>query len=210
MDRFAQPMIAGNEAFIIDSIPIPTCKIIRERRSKACRRVEYDEVLANKGFNQIMGGYFIGYKMHLITTETGVYRDLLLTPGSTHDTAFLKQLDGEDDHLRGREILADRGYLGKATQLRLFQEVGIQLQVPYRRNQRDYKRYDVLKKRKRKTIEVIFSQYCDEFTIRHNYAKRFSGFEIRIISKIAAKTFKQNWNYINGNPINQTKHALAA
>ena len=206
----AEPMIDRNESFIIDSIPLPTCKLIREKRSKACRRKEFDEVLANKGFNKIMGGYFIGYKMHVITTEAGVYRDLLLTSGSTHDTAFLKLLESNDDHLRGREILGDRGYIGKATQLRLFQEVGIQLHVPYRRNQKDYKKYDILKKRKRKTIEVVFSQFCDEFTIRSNYAKRFNGFEIRIISKITTKTFKQYWNYIHGMPINRTKHSLAA
>jgi len=209
-ERMAEPMIDTNESFIIDSIPLPTCKIIREKRSKACRREEFDEVVANKGFSQILGGYFIGYKMHIITTESGVYRDLLITSGSTHDTAFLKQLDGQDDHLRGREILADRGYIGKDTQLRLFREIGVQLQVPYRRNQKDFKKYDVLKKRKRKTIEVVFSQFCDEYTIRSNYAKRFNGFEIRIVSKIAAKTFKQYWNYLHGRPINRTKHSLAA
>lgn len=59
-------------------------------------------------------------------------------------------------------------------------------------------------------MEVIRSQYCDEYNIRQNYAKRFNGFEIRIINKVDAKTFKQYWNYLNGNPINQTKHALAA
>ena len=206
----AEPMIDRNESFIIDSMPLPTCKLIREKRSKACRRKEFDEVLANKGFNKIMGGYFIGYKMHVITTESGVYRDLLLTSGSTHDTAFLRLLESNDDHLRGREILGDRGYIGKATQLRLFQEVGIQLHVPYRKNQKDYKKYDILKKHKRKTIEVVFSQFCDEFAIRSNYAKRFNGFEIRIISKITTKTFKQYWNYIHGMPINRTKHSLAA
>jgi len=209
-ERLAEPMIDPNESFIIDSIPLPTCRIIREKQSKACRRPEYDEVVANKGFNRILGGYFIGYKMHVITSESGVYRDLLVTSGSTHDTAFLKLIQSKDDHLYGREVLADRGYIGKDTQLRLFQEVGLQLQVPYRRNQKDFKRYDHLKKRKRKTIEVVFSQFCDEFTIRSNYAKRFNGFEIRIVSKIAAKTFKQYWNYLHGRPINRTKHALAA
>jgi len=209
-ERLAEPMIDDDESFIIDSIPIPTCKIVRERRSRACRRPEYDAVVANKGFNVIVGGYFIGYKMHIITSESGIYRDLLLTQGSTHDTSFLKMITHDDSHLRDRELIGDRGYIGLATQLRLFEEIGIQLEVPYRRNQRDYKAYDPSRKAKRKTIEVVFSQYCDEFGIRQNYAKRFTGFEIRIISKIAAKTFKQYWNFIHGRKINQTKHALAA
>jgi hypothetical protein len=210
MDHLAEPLVGEEDVFVIDSMPIPTCRIIREKQSKACRREEFDEVMANKGFNKILGGYFIGYKLHLITTESGVYRDLLFTPGSAHDNNFLKIITDQDEHLSNRQLLGDRGYLGKATQLRLFQDVGIQLDIPFRRNQKDFKRYDKLKKRKRKTIEVIFSQYCDEYGIRINYAKRFNGFEIRIISKIAAKTFKQFWNFIHGNPINQTKHALAA
>jgi len=202
--------VKEDEVFIIDSIPIPTCKIIREKQSRACRRTEYDEVMANKGYNRIMGGYLIGYKMHLITTESGVFRDLLITPGSVHDTAFLKMLSKEDEHLRKRELIGDRGYIGLATQLRLFEELELKLDVPYRRNQKDYQQYSMIRKIQRKTIEVVFSQYCDEFEIKRNYAKRFGGFEVRIISKIAAKTFIQYWNYLNGNPINQTKHALAA
>ncbi len=206
----ASPLIDDQETFLIDSVPIPTCKIVRERSSKACRRPEFDSVMANKGFNPIMGGYFIGYKMHIIISESGVYRDLLISPASTHDSAFLKEITSEDSHLNGRTIIGDRGYIGHATQLRLFEQVGIQLEVPYRRNQKDYRVYDPEKRIKRKSIEVVFSQYCDEFHLRINYAKRFEGFEIRIIAKIATKTFKQYWNFQHGRKINQTKHALAA
>lgn len=199
-----------DESFVIDSMPIPTCKIVREKRSMACRREEYDEVLARKGYSPMLSGYFIGYKMHIITTESGVYRDMLLTSGNDHDTTFLKLLGSDDEHLKDREILGDRGYIGAATQLRLFNEIGIKLRVPYRRNQNDFKTYSRIRKLKRKSIEVVFSQYCDEYSVRKNYAKRFSGFDIRIVTKITAKTFKQYWNHLNGRPINQTKHSLAA
>jgi len=209
-DCLAVKLVREDEEFIIDSIPVPTCRIIRENSSKACRRPELDEVMANKGFSAILGGYFIGYKIHLITATSGVYRDLLITSGNEHDSVFLKLLSKEDHHLKNRMLLGDRGYIGHQTQLRLFEELGLDLQVPYRRNQKDFKHYSTTLKVKRKAIEVVLSQYCDEYTIRCNYAKRFNGFEIRIISKIAAKTFKQYWNHLNGKPINQTKHALAA
>ena len=123
---------------------------------------------------------------------------------------FLKLLSEDDNHLKDHTLLGDRGYIGKDVQLRLFNELGLSLEVPYRINQKDFKKYSSDKKLKRRTIEVIFSQYCDEFNIRKNYAKRFNGFDIRIITKIGAKTFKQYWNFIHGRPINQTKHALAA
>lgn len=209
-DLMTSEITGSVESFVIDSIPIPTCKIVREKWSKACRREAHDEVMAKKGYNKIMGGYFIGYKLHLITTESGVYRDLLITSANEHDTVFLKLLGADDDHLAGRELLGDRGYIGVPTQLRLFEEIGLSLRVPYRRNQKDFKKYSNNQKLKRKTIEVVFSQYCDEFLIRTNYAKRFSGFDIRILTKVAAKSFKQYWNHLHGRPINQTKHALAA
>lgn len=199
-----------DEYLIIDSMPLPTCKIMREKQSKACRRPEYDEVLAEKGYNVILNGFYIGYKMHLIVGISGVYRDLLITPANVHDVAFLKEIGVEDDHLRGKTMLGDRGYIGKTTQLKLFEDVELKLKIPYRANQKEYKKYPHQLKIKRKKIETVFSQLCDEFLIRRNYAKRFKGIEIRILTKITAKTFKQLVNYMNEKPINQTKHSLAA
>lgn len=209
-DSLASHVIDPDDALVIDSMPIPTCRVIRERKSKACRRPEFDEIMADKGFNKVMGGYFIGYKFHLITTESGVYVDMLISKASTHDSFFLKLLEQSDEHLRNKTLLGDRGYIGKATQLRLFEELKLNLDIPYRRNQKDFKEYAISKKIKRKSIEVVFSQLCDEFSIKHNYAKRYDGLEIRLYYKIATKTFKQYWNMINGKPINQTKHAFAA
>ena len=203
-------LISRDELFTIDSFPIPVCRIIREKQSKACRRPELDEVLANKGYNKILGGYFIGYKIHMITSRSGVYVDLYITPASTHDVMFLKELNESDTHLVDRTLLGDKAYISEANQLRLWNDLNLRLEVPYRKNQKDRSVYPISSRNSRKSIEVVFSQYCDEFRMKHNYAKRFRGFEARIVTKIAAKTFKQYWNYKNGNPINKTKHALAA
>lgn len=195
---------------IIDSIPIPTCKIVREKSSVVCRDPIRDEVVASKSYNPIFKNYYIGYKLHLICSDSGVFRDMLISSAHVHDNAFLKLLGEKDEHLAGHNLLGDRAYIGQAIQLSLFEEIRLNIQVPYRRNQKDYKKYDHKQKIKRKNIEVVFAQYCDEFSLRKNYAKRFDGFFVRIQTKIAAKTFKQYWNMINGNPINQTKHSLAA
>jgi hypothetical protein len=40
----------------------------------------------------------------------------------------------------------------------------------------------------------LFSQLCDQFLIRRNYAKTFEGFKTRILAKITALTLIQ---YIN-------------
>ncbi|MCH2196026.1 MAG: IS982 family transposase, partial [Kordia sp.] len=53
--------------------------------------------------------------------------------------------------------------------------------------------------------ETLFSQLCDQFMIRRNYAKSFDGFKTRILSKKSALTtiqyvnkfiFKRNINNI--------------
>lgn len=202
-------LVQDSDTLIIDSIPIPTCHIVREKMTKVCQGVN-DEVRANKSCHASHKQWYIGYKLHLITTESGVYMDMLITPASEHDICFLKELSAKDYHLQGRTLLGDRAYIGKAVQLSLFEELQIDIQIPYRRNQKDCVEYSWKYKIKRKTIETVFSQLCDEFMLKRNYAKSFKGFFARIVAKLAAKTFKQLWNSINGNPINQTKHALAA
>ena len=63
-----------------------------------------------------------------------------------------------------------------------------------RNNQKDYKKQPYVFRKKRKRIETLFSQLCDQFMIRRNYAKTFDGFKTRILSKITALTTIQ---YIN-------------
>ncbi len=200
----------NEDTLIIDSMPITICHLAREKRSTICRKPNKDQVIANKGFNASLKSYFIGYKLHLITTSTGIYRDLLITPASTPDNIFLKILNVDDTHLKGFTILGDKGYVGKQLELDLKDKLDISMSIPYRKNQKDFTKYPFHLKLKRKTIETVFSQYVDEFMIKRNYAKSYDGLEIRLYTKIAAKTFKQYWNYINGKSINRTKHSLAA
>jgi len=85
-------------------------------------------------------------------------------------------------------LLADKGYLSAQYQIDLFQSANINLQTPMRKNQ------PYIFKKSRKRIKTLFSQLCDQFMIRRNYAKSFDGFKTRIMSKISALTVIQ---YIN-------------
>ncbi|MGV4486224.1 IS982 family transposase, partial [Ornithobacterium rhinotracheale] len=42
--------------------------------------------------------------------------------------------------------------------------------------------------------ETLFSQLCDQFMIRRNYAKSFEGFKTRILAKITSLTTIQYLN----------------
>ena len=110
-----------SDTLIIDSMPIPTCRIVKEKTSRACRNSNLDEAMADKSRNIIFGRWYIGYKFHLITNDCGIYRDLMVSSACVQDSYFLKMFNEEDEHLRGKELLGDRGYIGQATQLSLFE-----------------------------------------------------------------------------------------
>ena len=102
------------------------------------------------------------------------------------------------------------GYLSAKVQLNLFETVNINLQTPMRKNQKDYQEQPYIFRKSRKRIETLFSQLCDQFMIRRNYAKSFDGFRTRILSKISALTMIQYLNkFVFDRPINSLKLNLA-
>ena len=48
----------------------------------------------------------------------------------------------------------------------------------------------------KKRIETLFSQLCEQFIIRRNYAKSFQGFKTRISSKLLALKMIQYLNKV--------------
>ena len=94
--------------------------------------------------------------------------------------------------------------------LDLFQSDGIRLFTPKRLNQYNYHKYPALFQKLRRRIETLFSQLCDQFMIKRNYAKSFLGLVVRIISKIVALTMAQYQNkFYNNKPINEIKYAFS-
>ncbi len=92
-------------------------------------------------------------------------------------------------------LIADKGYLSSEYQLNLFETSNIKLSVPMLKNQHNYKDQPYIFRKSRKRIETLFSQLCDQFMIRRNYAKSFNGFKTIILSKITALTVIQYINY---------------
>ena len=76
-----------------------------------------------------------------------------------------------------------------------------------RNNQKNYKRQPYIFRKKR--IETLFSQLCDQFMIRRNYAKSFEGFKTRVLSKVTALTVIQYINkFIFNRNINNIKISI--
>lgn len=203
-NKMSKEIISDEEYHIVDSMPLEICKISRKNRLKICR--ESFKTSQNEGFCASQQMRYFGYKLHAVCTVQGVFRSFDLSKASVHDIHYLSNIKSEFQDVT---ILGDKGYLSKQIQLDLFNYQNIRLEVPMRKNQKDYKQQPYLLRKSRKRIETLFSQLCDQFKIRNNYAKSFEGFKTRILAKITALTVIQLINKQNNRNINSLKIVIA-
>ena len=123
-----------------------------------------------------------------------------------HDIHYLNDIKYQFNHC---VLIGDKGYLSREYQADLFETSAIRLETPNRKNQVSHKPFHWSLRRARKRIETLYSQLCDQFMIRRNYAKTFQGLSIRVLSKITALTVLQWINKLNGNNINNLKFVPA-
>ena len=186
--------------FIIDSMPVEVCKLSRSGTSKICKDAEY--CYPNRGFCASQQMHFYGYKLHAVCSVNGIFHSIDLSPASVH---YIHYLNDIREQLSDCTLLGDKGYLSSEIQIDLFNYANIELETPKRINQKNYKPQFHLFKKQRKRIETLFSQLCDQFMIRRNYAKTFEGFKTRLLAKITALTVVQ---YINKTYFNRSINNL--
>lgn len=190
--------------FVVDSMPLEICKLSRSYRSKVCK--EDFHTFPDKGYCAAQGMNYYGYKLHAICSVEGVFQSIDLSPASVHDINYLKDIKNQ---INDCTLIGDRGYLSAEIQLNLFETCNIKLNTPMRSNQKEYKKQPYIFRKKRKRIETLFSQLCDQFMIRRNYAKTFDGFKTRVLAKITALTTIQYINkFVFNRNINNIKTSI--
>lgn len=188
---------------LVDSVPLPVVRLARSGRCRICRQDR--ATLPAKGWSAVDARHFMGYKLHLVTTAKGVFRHLDITPGNVHDIRFIKAFN-KGNPSTGRELVADRAYLSVPVQTSLFEEHTIRLTVPYRKGGHGPKVIDPDAALARRRIETVFSQLCDQFRLKVNYAQSYLGLVTRVVSKVAAMTMLQLDNALNKRPLGQIKN----
>jgi len=202
--KLASSFIEFEKYFIVDSMPLEICKFSRHNRIKICK--DEFETAPSKGYCASQNNWFYGYKLHGVCSVNGIFHSLEITKAEVHDVHFLKNIKQQ---MSDCVLLGDRGYLSESIQLDLFRTVNIKLETPMRMNQKQYKPQPYIFRKSRKRIETLFSQLCDQFRIRNNYAKSFKGFKTRILAKITALTLVQYINkFIFDRPINNIKNQI--
>ena len=190
--------------FIVDSMPLEICKNARANRSKICKENEFS--FPSKGYCASQSSYYYGYKLHAVCSVSGVFQSFDISTASIHDIHFLQDIKHQ---MNNCTLIGDRGYLSTQVQTDLFNYANIKLDTPMRNNQKNYQKQKYIFRKSRKRIETLFSQLCDQFKIRNNYAKSFNGFKTRVLSKITALTFIQFVNvFVFSRKMNRLKIEL--
>jgi len=202
--NIASMVVPTEDYFIVDSMPLEVCKYSRSSRTKICQ--ENTESAPSFGYCAAQNMHYFGYKVHAVCTVQGVIKTFDISKACVHDIHYLNDVKHQLDNC---VLIGDKGYLSQHYQQDLFETSAIKIETPMRKNQLNFKPFDPTLRKVRKRIETLFSQLCDQFMIRRNYAKSFDGFSTRILSKITALTLIQWFNQLNGNNINNLKIAVA-
>ena len=182
----------------IDSTPLRVCHNRRIHSHKVFNG------LAQRG--QCSIGWFFGFKLHIVTNDSGQIIDLLITPGNVDDRTplrmenFIKKLSGK--------LYGDKGYIGKELFESLFSN-GIHLVTKLKKNMKTKLLtpiYDVVMLRKRAIVETIIDQLKNIFQIEHSRYRSPVNFFNNVFSGLIAYNFTEkkpslNINFVKTNQL---------
>ena len=205
LEYLSDKISPAEDAFIVDSFPIEVCRFARAKRVRVCK--ENFDTAPDYGYCAAQKNTYFGYKLHGLCGVSGVFKKIDLSKASIADIHYLQDIK---EDISQCILIGDKAYLSSEIQLDLFQTQGVRLLTPKRVNQKEFREYPQVFRKLRKRIETLFSQLCDQFMIKRNYAKSFFGLPTRIISKIVSLTLAQFVNkFHNKKPINEIKYAFS-
>lgn len=165
--------------FVVDSFPIPVCKMARKDRCKIYQGKEY------LGYCAAKKEFFWGIKVHMISDVSGKPRQYLLLPAAVSDIEGLRKINLSLPKNSG--LYGDKAYNDYKYEDRLIQEKQIHLQ-PIRKKNSKRKSNGLLAKirqKKRKIIETTFS-CIEKLMPRSIHAVTKAGFELKVTLFILA------------------------
>lgn len=172
------------QEFIVDSFPLPACKLARQGRTKLYRNKKY------MGYCAAKQEFFLGFKLHMISDVQGNPIKLLLQPACESDITVLKKFDL---HLPwNSRIYADKAYNDYAFEDFLIQKKGIYL-IPIRKKNSKRKGsgfLESIRKKKRRMIESAFS-CIEKLMPRSIHAVTIAGFELKSLLFVLAYAFNK-------------------
>jgi len=172
------------QEFVIDSCPIPACRLVRQNKTKLYKDKKY------LGYCAAKQEFFIGFKLHMVSDAKGNPIDLLLRPACESDIKVLKKIDL--DLPKNSRLYADKAYNDYVFEDSLFQKKYIHL-IPIRKKNSKRKGSDFLeciRKKKRRIIESAFS-CIEKLMPRSIHAVTIAGFKLKSMLFVLAYAFNK-------------------
>lgn len=183
----------------IDSTPLRVCDRRRIHQHKTFKDI------AQRG--QCSLGWFYGFKLHIITNDTGGIIDFMITKGNVDDRKPLrfKQFVAK---LYGK-LFGDKGYISKELFTELFSN-GVHLITKLRKNMKTKlltPLEDAYHLRKRAIIETIFDQLKNICQVEHSRHRSVANYFNNIFAALIAYNFKDRKPSLKNNLVD-TKQLL--
>lgn len=173
---------------LIDSIPVPVCRLAHAPR---CRRFRAEAAF---GRDAVSRSFFYGVRVHLRVQWPGVVTAVSVAPANRSDLEVAPELVAG---LRG-DVLADRNYWNPRLTAELAAE-GITLMAPYRHRSEDPTPLrSKLLNRVRRQIETIASQLVERFHLKRVWARDAWHLTNRILRKLLSHTLAIRLNVVQG------------
>lgn len=153
LDELAQHKAEDTQFYLLDAQPIPVCHPVRH-----CRVVR----LRDEGayFGKTSKGWFFGFKLHLLVSESGLIVNAILTPGNWDDREAATAL--AQAVASGSVCLGERGYRRPSLQDELLEEDGVLLLTRAEAGEAQ----QALLCSVRERVETTFSQLWARFATR--------------------------------------------
>lgn len=165
------------QAFAVDSMPIPCCDNARIRRSKLYPLAETGG--AFRGYQSSKRRFFYGIKIHAVVNEHGRPVEVHLTPGSYSDTGELKNF--ALDLPSGSVVYGDKAYTDYTTEDVLAEAGEVTLVADRKANStRPHPAWQTyILQHYRKAVETAFGE-IEKLLPRSIHAVTGRGFELKV------------------------------
>jgi hypothetical protein len=186
-------LFSKGETFIIDTMPLPVCKVARARR---CHKFDGSNRTLTRsldyfGVCRTKGEVFFGWRLHLICTPERVPVRFQMLPASFHDLTSVCELTWGLP--KGARVYADKGYVDAKTKRLVRPTVlreGVHLVAMHKKSMKPNTPEEWSGLRKyRPSIETAHSQLVS-MGIQSLHARTNRGFAIKVLASLLALTCK--------------------
>ena len=171
-------ILAQSTVYIIDTMPMPVCKLVRSRR---CTKVQGKPFY---GYCASKDEHYFGWQLHLVCDANGVPFRFQVLPARWDELVPVQELLA--DLPEGSQVVADKGYISQKDELLVYVNGNLRLIPKYRKNMRGNSRKDAaLIREHRPMIETVNSQ-LEKMGLQRLHARTNEGIALKVLASLTA------------------------